>query len=1182
MSRFVHLHGHTEYSLLDGLSKIHKLVQKVKDLGMEAVAITDHGVMYGAIEFYKACQDAEIKPIIGVEMYVAKRSHLDKEARVDSEPFHLTVLAKNYQGYLNLMKLTTIAHCQGYYYRSRVDKELLRQYHEGLIALSGCIGGEFIRSLENKGVEDAKKVAEEYVSIFGEGNFYLELQKHPYSQSLEEATDEKVRKDLERLDQTQKLTWEVIKTLSKQLGIRAVATNDFHYIDREDAEAQDVLLCVQTARHISDTDRLRMIDTPDYYLKSEEEMLEDFLEYPQAVDSTSKIASEVDLEISLGVAKFPLFKPSDDKSSMEYLREITYQKAESKIKMTKEVKDRLEYELGVIEKKKYADYFLVVWDFMDWAHKTGIITNTRGSAAGSLVLYCLGVTNLNPLDYLLPFERFLTEFRPTLPDIDADLADDRRDEVIGYVTEKYGADKVAHIVTFGTMMGRAAIRDVGRVLGLPYGDVDRIAKLVPPPHQGFHKPLSDAIKEVPELSTLYKEGGEVRRLLNLAIKIEGTVRHASIHAAGIVISPEDITKFTPLQKESDGDKLVTQYDMFAVEDAGLVKMDLLGIRNLSILGKSVEFVKENRGIEVDINNIPLNDKRAFALLAKGDTMGVFQLSSPGMTRYLVDLKPSTIADLVAMVALYRPGPMGVIPDYIARKHNPKLIKYLDPRMEQYMKQSLGLLVYQEDVLYTAINLAGYSWEEADKFRKAMGKKNPAEMAKQRGRFVEGCVQNSIRRDKAEKLFALIAPFAAYGFPKAHAASYAMVAYQTAYMKANFPVEFMAAMMTAESNDTDKIAAAIDECKRLGIVVLPPDINSSGIGFSIEKLTSLSKEDLQRSLSVGKAESEVKQGIRFGLSAIKNVGEHAIESIIRGREKGEYKSLMDFCQMVDTRLVNRKTLESLIKAGALDNLGSRAAQLLILDQCLEQSHKLQKSILLGQASLFEMDEDFNHAGIKLPEVEELPVEQLLIFEKQLLGFYLHEPPYLPKLKKLPQYVAAKISDLSDEHIGQKLTLGGVVITVKRVFTKRSAQEMAFIRLSDGSSDIEAVIFPTIFEIAKSFLSQDQVVLVVAKIDRREEELSLIVEKIAIFDPDHLESEGFNQNLVEIYVPKDTDIAVLQSVNRTLRGFPGQVPVVLLLPNGGERKRMSLPFSIDPAANLEEQINKLLGENAFRRL
>src|SRR3989344_6300721 len=744
--------------------------------------------------------------------------------------------------------------------------------------------------------------------------------------------DQGVKKDLENMARLQDLTWEAAKTIGKKTGIGIVATNDSHYIKENDAEAQDALLCIQTAKFISDVDRLRMIDTPNLYLKSSEEMGEAFYLIPEALENTAKIAEMVDLEIETGRAIFPVFKTPENKQPMEFLKEITFEKAKEKMELSDDVVNRLNYELDIIEYKKYADYFLVVSDFIDWSHQKGIITNTRGSAAGSLVLYCLGVTNLNPLDYLLPFERFLTKDRPFMPDIDADLADDRRDEVIRYLMNKYGEDKVAHIMTFGTMMGRAAIRDIGRVLGVTYGEVDRIAKLVPPPKRGFHVPLSKHVKDIPELVEVYKSSPQLKKMLDLAVRIEGTVRHASVHAAGILITPEVITNYTPVQKEADGDKVVSQYDMYSVVDEynglGLVKMDLLGIRNLSILGRAVEYVRVNQGIGVNLEKLPIDDLKTFELLSRGETMGVFQLSSPGMTKYLMELKPSTIFDIMAMVALYRPGPLSIIPEYIARKHDPKKVTYIDSRMKSYMDKSLGLLVYQEDVLLTATNIAGYTWTQADKFRKAMGKKKPEEMAKEKGHFVEGCVENGMKAEMAEELFKLIETFAAYGFNKPHAASYAMVSYQTAYMKANFPVEFMAAVMTAEYGDTDKIARAIEECKRMEIVVLPPDINFSYIGFSIETLKELSEEDLKRGLiNIDSLSGKPKQGIRFGLSAIKNVGILAIESILKARAEKSFTSLFDLCLRVDTRLVNRKTLESLIKAGALDSFGTRSMQLL---------------------------------------------------------------------------------------------------------------------------------------------------------------------------------------------------------------------------------------------------------------
>lgn len=1187
MGKFVHLHSHTQYSLLDGLAKIPELVKTVKRMGMDALAITDHGSMYGAIEFYKACKDAGIKPIIGVEMYVARRSYKDKEGKQDAEPYHLTVLAKNYQGYLNLTKLTTIAHVEGYYYKPRVDKKLLEEYHEGLIALSGCPSGEFIRSLEGEDIKESEKIIKSYLEIFGEGNFFFELQHHPYKDNLAKASEEVVKQDLERMVRIQEATWGAIKELSKKLGILVAATNDFHYAHKDDAEAQDALLCVQTGKLISDVDRLRMIDTPDYYVKSSEEMEEDFHEFPAALGTTVKIANMCNLELSLGKPKFPIFDLPEGKSSAPYLREKVFEGAGKRMEMTEERTERLEYELSVIEKKGYTTYFLIVQDFMNWATEQGIITNTRGSAAGSLVLYALGVTDIDPIFYILPFERFLNPFRPSLPDIDCDMADDRRDEVIRYVMEKYGEDKVAHIITFGTMMGRAAIRDVGRVMGISYGEVDRIAKLVPPPQQGFHKPLGEAIKEVPDLTELYKNSPQYKKLLDLAIKVEGTVRHASVHAAGIVIGPEPLINVTPLQKESNGDKVVTQYDMFSVEEVGLVKMDFLGIRNLSILGKAVEYVKQNQAVAVDLKNIPLDDSKAYELLARGETMGLFQLEGSGMTKYLTELKPTNIFDISAMVALYRPGPLSIIPEYIARKHHPERITYFDPRMKSFLERSLGLLVYQDDVLLTAINIAGYTWEEADKFRKAMGKKIPAEMAKQKDHFVQGCVENGMSQEKAEGLFSLIEPFAKYGFNKAHAASYALVAYQTAYMKANFPVEFMAAVMTAESGDTEKIAQAIEECKQLSINVLPPDVNKSGVGFTIEPLDNLSQQELAKSLTVVgvKGEKEAR-GVRFGLSAIKNVGVLAIESIVKARQKGPFKDLRDLCLKVDTRLVNKKTLESLIKAGALDNFGSRAAQLLVLDQCLEESHKATKDRLSGQVSLFGAVEEAVTSSLQLPNIEEMPLEQLLTFEKDLLGFYIHEPPYLALLQKVARYTSCGIGGLTEDQIGKKVVVGGVVVEVKKVLTKRDGQEMAFLKISDGVNGADLVVFPKTFADCKEFLIKDKVVVVWGKLDKREEELSLVVDKIVLFDPENIQELPqltFPKEVIEIYVPLGTGIETLRSINKLLRNYPGPLGVTLYLQNGSnELKRMPLPFSIAPSADLEEKIKELLGAGSFKKV
>lgn len=1211
MPKFVHLHGHTEYSLLDGLSKIKKLVKSVKAMEMPAVAITDHGSMYGAIEHYKACVAEGVKPIIGCELYVAKRSHKDKDGKLDKEPFHLTVLAKNYQGYLNLMKLVSIGHLEGYYYRPRVDRELLKEYHQGLIVLSGCPAGEFIRNLKEDSLKEAEEVAKAYLDIFGEENYYLELQNHEYDNLLKNSSlDPKVRSELQEMADIQKLSWRAVKELSKKLGIRIVGTNDFHYIEADDAQAQDALVCVQTGKFIKDIDRLRMIDTPNLYLKSPDEMAELFKDLPEALENTVRVAQSVDLEITLGKANFPIFDIPQGLTPMEYLRQECFKRFEEKFSEEEVdlpggkqgLKDRLEYELSIIEKKNYPTYFLIVADFMNWANSQGIITNTRGSAAGSLVLYVMGVTHINPVAYMLPFERFLNPFRPSLPDIDADMADDRRDEIIRYVMKKYGEDKVAHIVTFGTMMGRAAIRDIGRVLGMPYGEVDSIAKLVPPPHQGFHKSLDEAIKEVPELEESYKSNPQVKTLLDLAQKVEGTVRHASVHAAGVVIAPEPLTNFSPLQRESNGDKIVTQYDMFSVgEDGiGLVKMDFLGIRNLSILGHAVEIIKDNRGTQIDLNNLPLDDKKAYALLSRGETMGLFQLEGSGMTRYMVELGPTNIFDIMAMIALYRPGPLSIIPEYIARKHDPSKIEYFDPRMKEYLERSLGLLVYQDDVLLTAINIAGYTWEEADKFRKAMGKKIPEEMAKQKDHFIHGCIEKGMEEDRAHELFKLIEPFAAYGFNKAHAASYAMVSYQTAYLKANFPVEFMAAVMTAEYGDTEKIASAMEECKRLGVLVLPPDINKSKVGFTIENLKDLSQQELERQLN-DPSSNTYDQAIRFGLSAIKNVGISAIESIIQSREKIVFQSLADLCLRVDTRLVNHKTLESLIKAGALDNFGSRAAQLLILDKCLELSHNKAKKGNSKQVGLFEEDqEEITEVSVPLPEVEELEMDQLLGFEKDLLGFYLHEPLFLKHLRVASSYVSVKLNEIDEEKVNKKITVAAVLTNVKKVTTKKSAAEMAFIRLSDTLTEIEAVVFPTTYQEAKSFLEKDKVVIVAAKVDKRDEQISLVVDKIFPFSPDNFDptvltivnssaspvAQKQTKNSqaareVQITVPQNCGSEVLKQINKTLREYPGKEKVALFLPSKtNDLKKLDLPFGVNFQPVLAQKLEEVLGKGSIR--
>ncbi|MFA4936665.1 MAG: DNA polymerase III subunit alpha, partial [Patescibacteria group bacterium] len=793
MSKFIHLHVHSHYSLLDGLPKIPDLVAFAKTLGQEALALTDHGVMYGAIEFYKEATAQGIKPIIGVETYFAHRSLKNKQVRVDDTAYHLVLLAKDLQGYHNLLKLISISHLQGFYYKPRIDFATLKEYHQGLIALSGCLKGNIPQALLAEDTVTAEKLARQYLSIMGEENFYLEIQAHPELP--------------EQINVNQK-----IAALSKKIGVPMAATNDVHYLRPSDAEAQDILVCIQTGKKVTDENRLNM-NKVNTSMKNETEMLRDLPGFEHAIYQTTEIAKQINLEIPLSKLFFPNYTTPHGETTEVYLRLLTEDGLTKKYPggVEEQVRDRLEYELGIIMKKGYAGYFLVVADFVNWARQHEIIATTRGSAAGSLVSYLLGITTINPLTYNLPFERFLNPQRPSPPDIDMDFADNRRDEVIAYVTAKYGTSRVAQIVTFGTMMARAAIRDVGRVLGYPYGQCDRIAKMIPFGHQGFPMTIERALKETSELNALYTEDGEVKRLLELAKKVEGCARHASVHAAGIVISPTPLTDYTPLQMDVDDQHTITQYDMGACEAVGLVKMDFLGIRNLSILGSAIEIIEKTKGVKVDLDNLPLNDEATFSLLAQGNTMGLFQLSSSGMTKYLTELQPTNIYDIMAMVALYRPGPINSIPDFIKRKHNAKLISYLDPRLKDILQTSYGIITFQDDVLLISISIAGYTWEEADKLRKAIGKKIPKEMARQKEKFISGCITGGLTEAKAINLWQLIEPFAAYGFNKAHAASYAIVAYQTAYLKANYPVEFIAALMTAESDDMEKISAAVSEC-----------------------------------------------------------------------------------------------------------------------------------------------------------------------------------------------------------------------------------------------------------------------------------------------------------------------------------------------------------------------------------
>lgn len=1070
MADFVHLHNHSEFSLLDGLSRVGPMVEQAKKLGMKALAITDHGNMYGTIKFYQECLKQEIKPIIGCEIYVAKRSLHDKEAGVDKDYNHLVLLAKNNIGYKNLMKIVTVSHLEGFYYKPRVDMELLSKYSEGLICLTACLNGYVGDPLRHGQEEEAIKRLKKLQEIFVD-DLYIELQHH------------------ENIAPQEPMNKQLIE-LSKTYGIPLVATNDNHYISKDDAEAQEILLCIGTQTTILDENRkLSMIDSPDMYIKSPKEMESLFLENPEAITNTVKIAEMCNVEIQLGKWIMPTFAVPNGLSSAEYLKQLIEERIHDRYKeITDEIKDRVDYEVNIIVSKGYETYFLTVADFVNWAKDHGISVGPgRGSAAGSVVSYILRITDIDPFFFGLPFERFLNPLRPSAPDIDLDFADTRRDDVIAYVTEKYGKDKVAQIITFGTMEAKGSVRDAGRALGMPYSAPDRISKMIPPGWQGHSITIDAAIAQSPDLKTAYNTEPETKRLLDLAKKLAGVARHASVHAAGVVISDKDLTEYVPLQKETNGDKVVTQYDMYTVgeDGVGLLKMDFLGLRNLTIIQEALRFIKENQGKTIDFSELSFDDPPTYSLLSSGETTGIFQLESSGMRRYIKELKPTSIFDVMAMVALYRPGPMQNIPDFIARKHDPSKISFPDPRLVDILKNSYGILTFQDDVLLTTMALAGYTWLDADKFRKAMGKKIPAEMKKQKDIFIAGAIKGGLTKAKAEEIFELIAPFAGYGFNKAHAACYATIAFRTAYLKAHFGVEFMTALLTAESRGTtgpqknEKISIAIAECRRLNIKVLGPSVNASEADFSIEE----------------------HEKIRFGLSAIKNVGTAAITTILEARNERSFSDIGDFCARVDLSKVNKKTLESMIKAGAFDEFGTRAGLLASISDIVESVSRNNKKKASNQVSLFDdipppPSYQLNSA---LQNIEEFSKNEKLMFEKELLGFFLTDHPLNQQLNTLFAMASHKISELEEVKNGTSVRVGGMIATIKKIFTKKNNEEMAFMTIEDNiGASIECVIFPKTYLRIKSYLTKDAVLIVEGKLDFKEEQPVIIVESLRLLN------------------------------------------------------------------------------------
>lgn len=1149
MTDFVHLHVHTEYSMLDGLCKINALLDKVKEHGQKAIALTDHGGMYGAIEFYNACKKKEVKPIIGVEIYVAKNSRKDKQTKMGSDQFHMTLLAKNYEGYQNLMKMVTIANLEGFSYKPRVDDEILKKYSKGIIATSGCMSSRFNRLLMDGKEEAAIEILKKYKKIFTDG-FYVELQSHYGIDQLPELTKKQV-------------------VLARKLDLPLVATNDVHYINPDDAEAQDALLCVQTRKLISDKKRMSMISSPDFYLRSTQEMTELFADYPEAIENTVKIADQCNIEIPTGKLIFPNYPIPKKETPETYLKKLTYQGLKKRFgKITPEHEKRVNYEIDIINKKGYPTYFLITQDFVNWAKDQGIgVGPGRGSVAGSLVSYAIGITDINPLEHNLPFERFLNPERPTPPDIDIDFADDRRLEVIQYAADKYGEDHVASVITFGRMEARVATRDIGRVLGMPYEEPDRIAKLIPN-NPAQKTSISQAVETIPELTEYYKQP-KFKRLIDLVKKVEGTVRHSSVHAAAVIIADKPLPEYTPLQVDSRTGKMVTQYDMRGLDcnvndDAiGLLKFDFLGLRNLSTIQQTLQLIKVNKKIDVDLSRLPIDDKKTYQLLSRGDTVGVFQLESAGMRRVARTLQPTQFSDIAALLALYRPGPMDLIPQFIEGKHKPETIKYPHPSLKPILEETYGVMVYQEQVMQIFSTMAGYSLGEADKIRRAIGKKKIYILEKNRKKFIAEGKKRGYPEKTSEQVWKYIMAFANYGFNKAHAASYAMISYQTAYLKANYPVEYMTALMSIEAashgaNRDEKVAFAIETSKQMGIKVLPPDINKSSDKFTIEKFKN-SLENL---------------AIRFGFDAIKNVGVAAVENILETRKKEkEFKSLSHFIYATDSRKVNKKVLESLIKVGAMDKFGTRAAM-------LENLETIKKRVLQFDSGVDGQDHLFSGLSTSItdlkdtfPNIPEYPLPELLSFEKELLGLYLTDHPMGNALKNVAQRANKNIADLDVTiHQNHVFLFGGIITRIREVMTKKG-KPMAFATLEDQTGKIDFVIFPRTFEELQDKLQNDMAILLKAKVDEREGELQLITEKITIPD-DALLSSIPDEMKHEIFVPRKTTQKTLQELGKLLKQNSGKDRVIVVIPNGTQSKQMLLPYGVAWSDDLQKKVDKLL--------
>jgi len=1158
---FVHLHNHTEYSLLDGASRIPAMVARAAELGMPAIGLTDHGVMYGAIHFYKACRDAGIKPIIGCEVYVAPRSRLLREGRVDRDPNHLTLLAANHEGYVNLMRLCTVGQMEGMYYKPRIDKEILAEHAKGLIALSGCLQGEPASRIVDGDIDGARESVATYRDIFGRDRFLLEVQRHGIDKQVEVNG--------------------VLAKFGQEFDLRLCATNDLHYVHRHDSEAHDVLLCLQTGARFNDPNRWRF-STQENYLKTPAEMIEAFADMPEALASTLEVADQVDLKLQLGATLLPPFDVPDGMTPDLYLRQLVLKGLEWRYGTpSAAVNERAEQELSVISQTGYASYFLIVWDFYNFARKNGIVVGPgRGSAAGSLVSYCLGITNLDPLEHGLIFERFLNIDRVSMPDIDCDFSVEGRERVIRYVSEKYGADRVAQIITFTTMASKAAIRDVGRVLEVPLRDTDRLAKLVPV-WQGRSKSLEDAIKEVPEFREAYESSDEAKRLVDVARNLEGVSRNVSTHAAGVVIAPDPLVRYTPLQFGPGREAVITQYDMKAVGDIGLLKIDFLGLMNLDIIATCLRLLKQRRGLEIDIEKIPFDDAKTYELISAGDTHGVFQFEGAGMRRMLMDMRPHGFEDVSAAVALFRPGPMVNIPAFIARKQGREPIEYMHERLEPILRDTYGVMIYQEQVMMAAREIAGFSLSEADILRAAMGKKDKVKMARLRTKFIDGAVQRGIAQQTAESLYDGIAKFAEYGFNRAHSAAYGLVAYQTAYLKANYPLEYMTALLIHMEGSADRVATAIVDCRLRGIDVLAPNINQSVVDFSM-----------------------VEGRILFGLAAIKNVGRHAVESIVGLRQAdGPFKSLEELCERTSAiQDVNRRVLEALVQSGACDSLGERARLIAALDHAVSRAERARRDRESGQTSLLDMvgspEVEADDYGLTI-DVEPMAGEEKLRLEKELLGLYLSDHPL--------RRIAAELAKLSDTQAVEvtsalqdtEVRVAGLVREVRRVVT-RKGQIMAYATLEDLTGAVDVVLFPRVFEQARLLFEPDKVVVVQGKVDARagstrasgaaaspaEPEMEAEVETASVVadmawlwdDPDC--APVARRQLVHVRIPT-TDAGLADRLEAVLARHPGTDEVVLHVVVGSREVIVNADrYHVLAGPALAAEIDELVGQAATR--